>query len=154
MRKYWFLFLMSMLPISELRGSLILAAAQDVPLYLAYPLCVLGNLLPVPFILYLFEWALNFFSRRRFIGPLLQTFWARAERKAETIGKYKLLGVYLFVAIPLPLTGAWTGSLVAMVLKVKRHQALMAIFAGILTAGAIMSILFYLLPDVFNALFH
>ena len=153
MLKYLILFGMSMVPILELRGSLIYAAASGIPFLHALPIAVVGNMLPVPFILFLFELALKFFSRRRWIGPVLQKFWKKAEEKAATIGKYELLGVYLFVAIPIPGTGAWMGSLVATVLKLKRHQAMLAILAGVVTAGLIVSALFYLLPDVFTALF-
>lgn len=153
MLKYLILFGMSMVPILELRGSLIFAAASRIPFYAALPLAVLGNMLPVPFILFLFEKALQFFSRRRYIGPLLKRFWKKAEEKAATIGKYELLGVFLFVAIPVPGTGAWMGSLVATVLKLKRHKAMLAILAGVVTAGLIVSVLFYLLPDVFALLF-
>lgn len=153
MLKYLILFGMSMVPILELRGSLIFAAASGIPFYLALPIAVIGNMIPVPFILFLFEWALKFFSRRRWIGPLLQRFWKKAEEKAATLGKYELLGVYLFVAIPIPGTGAWMGSLVATVLKLDRRRAMLAILAGVITAGLIVSALFYLLPDVFSALF-
>ena len=153
MLKYLILFGMSMFPILELRGSLIFAAASEIPFYFALPLAVIGNMIPVPFILFLFEWALKFFSRRRWIGPLLQRFWKKAEEKAETLGKYELFGVYLFVAIPIPGTGAWMGSLVATVLKLDRRRAMLAILAGVVTAGLIVSALFYLLPDVFSALF-
>ncbi|MBP3686007.1 MAG: small multi-drug export protein [Clostridia bacterium] len=153
MLKYLILFGMSMVPILELRGSLIFAAASEIPFYLALPIAVIGNMIPVPFILFLFEWALKFFSRRRWIGPLLQRFWKKAEEKAATLGKYELLGVYLFVAIPIPGTGAWMGSLVATVLKLDRRRAMLAILAGVVTAGLIVSALFYLLPDVFSALF-
>ncbi|MBQ2252442.1 MAG: small multi-drug export protein [Clostridia bacterium] len=153
MLKYLILFGMSMFPILELRGSLIFAAASGIPFYFALPLAVIGNMIPVPFILFLFEWALKFFSRRRWIGPLLQRFWKKAEEKAETLGKYELFGVYLFVAIPIPGTGAWMGSLVATVLKLDRRRAMLAILAGVVTAGLIVSALFYLLPDVFSALF-
>ena len=153
MLKYLILFGMSMVPILELRGSLIFAAASGIPFYFALPIAVIGNMIPVPFILFLFEWALKFFSRRRWIGPLLQRFWKKAEEKAATLGKYELLGVYLFVAIPIPGTGAWMGSLVATVLKLDRRRAMLAILAGVITAGLIVSALFYLLPDVFSALF-
>lgn len=153
MLKYLILFGMSMVPILELRGSLIFAAASGIPFYFALPIAVIGNMIPVPFILFLFEWALKFFSRRRWIGPLLQRFWKKAEEKAATLGTYELLGVYLFVAIPIPGTGAWMGSLVATVLKLDRRRAMLAILAGVITAGLIVSALFYLLPDVFSALF-
>ena len=152
MLKYFILLGMSMLPVLELRGSLIYAAASGIDFIPALPIAIVGNMLPVPFILFLFEWALKFFSRRRWIGPVLQRFWKKAEEKAATIGKYELFAVFLFVAIPIPGTGAWMGSLIATVLKLKRHQAMLVILAGVVTAGLIVSALFYLLPDVFHAL--
>lgn len=152
MLNYLILFGMSMLPIVELRGSLIFASAAGIPLLHAFPLAILGNLIPVPFILFLFEIVLKFFSRRRFIGPLLQRFWKKAEEKGATLGKYELLGVFLFVAIPIPGTGAWMGSLIATVLRLHRGRAMLAVLAGVLTAGVIMSCLAYLLPEVFTAL--
>ena len=151
---YLILLGISMLPILELRGSLIYAAASAIPFYHALPIAILGNMIPVPFILFLFEKIMNFFSRRRFIGPLLQRFWNKAEEKAKKIGKYELLGVFLFVAIPFPGTGAWTGALVATVLHLDRRRAIAAILAGVFTAGLIVSALCYLLPDVFHTLFY
>lgn len=154
MLKYLILFGMSMVPILELRGSLIYAAANGIEFLHALPIAILGNMVPVPFILFLFEWALKFFARVRFIGPLLQKFWKKAEAKAAKIGNYELLGVFLFVAIPIPGTGAWMGSLVATVLKLDRRRAMVAILLGVVTAGLIVSALAYLLPDVFHALFY
>ena len=140
MLKYLILFGMSMVPILELRGSLIFAAASGIPFYLALPIAVIGNMIPVPFILFLFEWALKFFSRRRWIGPILQRFWARAEAKAEKIGKAEFWGVFLFVAIPLPGTGAWTGALVAALLDIRMRRALPPILLGVLIAAVIVSL--------------
>ena len=152
MLNYLILFGMSMLPIVELRGSLIFASAAGIPLVHALPLAILGNMIPVPFILFLFEIILKFFSRRRFIGPLLQRFWKKAEEKGATLGKYELLGVFLFVAVPIPGTGAWMGSLIATVLRLNRWRAMLAVLVGVVTAGIIMSVLAYLLPEVFTAL--
>ena len=156
LKRYLAVFFLSMVPVLELRGALILAATDRffIPFELALPIAVIGNLIPVPFILFLFEKLLRFFSRRRWIGPILQRFWARAEAKAEKIGKAEFWGVFLFVAIPLPGTGAWTGALVASVLKMKRVKALLAISIGVVCAGLIVGALAYLLPDVFHVLFY
>ncbi len=153
MTDYLVLFGMSLLPIVELRGALIYAAAVGIDPMVALPIAVLGNMIPVPFILFLFEKIMEFFSERRFIGPLLRRFWRRAEAKAATIGKYELFGLFCFVAIPIPGTGAWMGTLIATVLKLDRKKAILAILAGVVTAGGIITLLFYFLPEVFTALF-
>lgn len=147
------IFFIAMLPIVELRGAIPYASIMDVDLLPALAVAVLGNMFPVPFILLLFRYMLKWFSHLPVIGPMLTKVLERAEKKAESIGKYELLGVYIFVAIPLPGTGAWTGSLVANVLKLPVKKAMIAILLGVLTSGLIMSVLSYLLPDLFVALF-
>ncbi len=142
-----------MLPIVELRGSIIYARAAGVDFLPALIVAVIGNMIPVPLILLLFRTMLKWFSNFPLIGPFLTKVLERAERKAETIGKYELLGIYLFVAVPLPGTGAWTGALVANVLKLPLRKAVPAILAGVLTSGCIMGCLAYLLPDLFAMLF-
>lgn len=153
MGKYLMIFFIAMLPIVELRGAIPYASIMDVDLLPALAVAVLGNMFPVPFILLLFRYMLKWFSHLPVIGPMLTKMLERAEKKAESIGKYELLGVYIFVAIPLPGTGAWTGSLVANVLKLPVRKALPAILLGVLTSGLIMTVLSYLLPDLFVALF-
>ena len=153
MAKYLMIFFIAMLPIVELRGAIPYASIMDVEFLHALAVAVLGNMFPVPFILLLFKYMLKWFSNFPVIGPMLTKVLARAEKKAESIGKYELLGVYIFVAIPLPGTGAWTGSLVANVLKLPVRKAMIAILLGVLTSGLIMSVLSYLLPDLFVALF-
>ena len=153
MGKYLMIFFIAMLPIVELRGAIPYASIMDVDLLPALAVAVLGNMFPVPFILLLFRYMLKWFSHLPVIGPMLTKVLERAEKKAESIGKYELLGVYIFVAIPLPGTGAWTGSLVANVLKLPVKKAMIAILLGVLTSGLIMSVLSYLLPDLFVALF-
>ena len=153
MGKYLMIFFIAMLPIVELRGAIPYASIMDVEFLPALAVAVLGNMFPVPFILLLFKYMLKWFSNFPVIGPMLTKVLARAEKKAESVGKYELLGVYIFVAIPLPGTGAWTGSLVANVLKLPVRKAMIAILLGVLTSGLIMSVLSYLLPDLFVALF-
>lgn len=153
MMKYLIVFGVSMLPILELRGSLIYAAVEGIELWQAFPIAIVGNLIPVPFILFLFRWALGFFSRVKFIGAVLQRFWDKAQEKAKKIEKSALVGVFLFVAVPIPGTGAWMGSLIATVLGLDRKKAMLVVLAGVLCAGAIMSLICYLLPDLFHSFF-
>jgi len=141
-----------MLPIVELRGSIVYASANDINYIIALIIAVLGNMLPVPFILLLFNFMYNLLCNIRFIGPILKKVSIRAEEKSKKIGKYEFIGLYLFVAIPLPGTGAWTGALVATVLKLDFFKSLFSILLGVITSGFIMGILAYLLPDVFNFL--
>lgn len=138
MNPYLWLFGMSMLPISELRGAIIYAAAQDLPFLQSYCLAVIGNLLPVPFLILFSKALLNWLSHQRMVGSFFSRYLEKANRKALSIGKYELLGLWLFVAIPLPMTGAWTGSVVAAILQLRLRPAVFIIFLGILTSGLVM----------------
>jgi uncharacterized membrane protein len=134
--------LLSMLPISELRGALPVAILSfDMPWYQAYPLCVAGNLLPVPLLLLFFGSVARLISKipagKRFIDWLL----TRTAKRTGNIEKYKFAGLMLFVAIPLPITGAWTASLAAYILGVPFWRAFLSIALGVLCAGVIVTIL-------------
>jgi uncharacterized membrane protein len=137
------IFVLSMLPISELRGSMIYAASVDMPLRVALPLSIIGNLIPVLPILLLLgpisEWGSRFPLGKRFFDWL----FARARSKSEKVKRYETFGLTLFVCIPLPVTGAWTGAAIAFVLGIKTRDAFLAITAGVLIAGAIMSVVAY-----------
>lgn len=138
---YLKIFAMSMVPVLELRGALIWAAADGLNPVLSYIVCVIGNTLPVPFLIMfvrpIFEWMKRRTSWMRNIAEKLE---AKAHDKAETIKKYEMLGLFLFVAIPLPGTGAWTGSLIAAVLGMRVKHSFPMIFLGVLTAGVIMTL--------------
>ena len=138
---YLKIFAMSMVPVLELRGALIWAAADGLNPVLSYIVCVIGNTLPVPFLIMfvrpIFEWMKRRTSWMRNIAEKLES---KAHNKAETIKKYEMLGLFLFVAIPLPGTGAWTGSLIAAVLGMRVKHSFPMIFLGVLTAGVIMTL--------------
>ena len=138
---YLKIFAMSMVPVLELRGALIWAAADGLNPVLSYIVCVIGNTLPVPFLIMfvrpIFEWMKRRTSWMRNIAEKLES---KAHDKAETIKKYEMLGLFLFVAIPLPGTGAWTGSLIAAVLGMRVKHSFPMIFLGVLTAGVIMTL--------------
>lgn len=137
-----YLLLISMLPVVELRGGIPAAALMDVPWPEAYGLCVTGNMLPVP-VLVLFGRRIFGFLRRGILKGLVCRVDQRLGRKAETVKKYRSLGLFLLVMIPLPGTGAWTGSLVAGALNMRLKSALLSIFLGVLAAGGIMTALAY-----------
>lgn len=137
--KFLFTMLVSMIPIIELRGGLPFGVALGLPYYLAFPAAVLGNLLPAPFIIVYIR---RLFTLLRKYFPKLNGLVDRMEQKAHLKGKkvlkYQTFGLWLFVAIPLPGTGAWTGSLVAAFLEMRLKRALPAVVLGVLTAGCIM----------------
>ena len=131
--------LVSMIPIIELRGGLPFGVAMGLPYYLAFPAAVVGNLIPAPFIIVYIR---RIFELMRKYLPRLNGLVDKLERKAHLKGrkvqKYQYLGLWLFVAIPLPGTGAWTGSLAAAFLGMRLKKAMPAVVLGVLTAGCIM----------------
>ena len=135
--KWFYLFCISMLHVVELRGGIPAGAAMGLPFWQVYLTCVLGNLLPVPFLILFAKKILVAFSTLPHIGGFFQKMIRRADEKAAQIGQYEKWGLFLFVAIPLPGTGAWTGSLVAAVLRMRIVQAFLIIMAGVLVSGFI-----------------
>ena len=132
------IFLISMVPILELRGGLLAAspALLNIPILRAIPICIIGNILPIPFILLLIERVLLWMEK----VPVLCRIALWLRNKAE---KYGFWGLTLFVGIPLPGTGAWTGALVASLLHMKLKTSVPAILLGIAIATVIMSLLSY-----------
>ena len=137
--KCLFTMMVSMLPIIELRGGLPFGVAMGLPYYLAFPFAVLGNLIPAPFIIVYIR---RIFKLMRKYMPKLNSLVDKLEKKAHLKGKkmqkYQYLGLWLFVAIPLPGTGAWTGCLAAAFLEMRLKKAMPAVILGVLTAGTIM----------------
>jgi uncharacterized membrane protein len=143
------------LPISELRGALPYALlVGKMPLVQAYMLSVVGNMLPIPFILYLLEPCSNFLSRWPLGDRFVQWIFARTRARSETVRKYETLGLILFVAIPLPVTGAWTGSMAAFLFGIRKVPALVAVFCGVCIAGVVVSIVTLGAREAFSGLFH
>lgn len=138
-------FIVSLFPILELRGGLLAAspAFLDVPISTAVPLCVIGNLLPIPFVLLLIERILVWMEG---FGPTKgAASWLRlkAEKNQDQIVKYGFWGLVLFIGIPLPGTGAWTGSLIAALLHMSFKKSFLACILGVLMACVIMCIVSY-----------
>ncbi len=143
-------FIISMLPILELRGGLLAAAFMGVPWQIAVPICLVGNMLPVPFIIFFIERILKFLQQHGPIKKIATWFEEKAMKKgAEMMEKYPRriqLGLFLFVAIPLPGTGAWTGALIAAFLGLPPKRSAPAICLGVLGACAIMLTITYVIP--------
>lgn len=139
------LFIISMIPFIELRGSIIFGAAMGIPWQHAFLVSFLGNILPVPFLILLARPIFTWLKTTRLFAGLTQKVEARLMKKADkvTVQKYSAVGLFLFVAIPLPGTGAWSGSLIAALLDVKMRYALPAVIAGVFTAGVIMTVASY-----------
>ncbi len=144
-------FLISMVPIIELRGAIPIAVAHELNYLVAIVVAVLGNLLPVPFIIIfikrIFAWIRRKLPKLNGIVDKLEN---RAKKKSETVQKYAFWGLFILVAIPLPGTGAWTGALVAAMLDMRMKNAFPAIALGVLGAGLIMIIVSALGFNVFT----
>ena len=145
------IFLVSLLPILELRGGLIAAALLGVDWSIAFPICVIGNLLPIPLILFFIRKIFDFIKKTNFLwlSKVVTKIDEKAQNKSKNMNTASLLGLYAFVAIPLPGTGAWTGALLANILNVKPLKAFIIILLGVISAGLIMSALTYLIPSFF-----
>lgn len=133
-------FLISMFPIVELRGAIPVALLVfDMNPWLAYVLCVLGNMLPVPFILWLTRPLFEWLRHTKLLGRFMNWVHRHAMKRADKVTKYEVLGLFLFVAIPLPGTGAWTGSLIAAFLNMNPRRSFVSVLLGVMTAGVIMT---------------
>ena len=131
-------FLVSMLPIVELRGAVPLGVFMGVNPWLLFLLAVIGNTLPIPFIILLARPIVNFFLRTKLFRPLGTWLEEKVRKNAHKVVKYEFWGLFLFVAIPLPGTGAWTGSLIAALLDMRLKNAFPSILLGVIAAGIIM----------------
>lgn len=177
--KELYVFIISVLPVVELRGAIPVGAALGLPFYLNYGLAVFGNLLPVPFILAFIPMILNFLSRFRIFRPIVEWLRKKADKNkdkidensrkistsenenginqgeepineqiGESIKQRRLsIGIFvalmLFVAVPLPGTGAWTGSLVTSLFDMPKRSSFLAIMLGVMISGVIMCLASY-----------
>lgn len=139
-------FIISMLPLLELRGGILAAALLRISLFKAMGLCLIGNILPIPFILAFITPIFTWLKGTKVFKPMVEKIEGKAMSKSDQIQKYEFWGLMLFVGIPLPGTGAWTGALIAALMGIKVKKAATAIFFGIVMAMAIMCIISYLIP--------
>lgn len=136
-------FAMAMVPVVELRGAIPLGIAAGLPPALACATAILGNLVPAPLIILLARRAADFLRETRFFGPKIDWLERRAHLKGRLVRKYRLLGLVILVGIPLPGTGAWTGSLAAALMKMDFKSAMLSVCLGTLVADVIMCVLSY-----------
>lgn len=141
--KYALIFLISLMPILELRGGLIAASLLDIAPLPAFLVCMAANILVIPFVLFLIEAVLNLLSRIKKLGELIERFKKKVLKKKKTIEKYGYLGIMLFVAVPLPGSGAWTGCFLAVLLGLDKKKSFLAALLGVFIAGIIMMIFSY-----------
>lgn len=141
----------SMVPVIELRGAIPIGVGMGLSPWTAFVLGVIGNMIPVPFILLfivsIFDWMRK---RKGFLGKVADKMVSIAEKKHDTVDKYGWIGLFILVAIPLPGTGAWTGALVAGVFRIPFWKAMAAIFLGVLAAGIIVLAVSYGAFSVFS----
>jgi len=127
-------------PLSELRGAIPVAISVfNFPWYYALLIGVIGNLLSAVFILLFLDTVSRWLSKVRFFDQLLKWLFERTRRQGKIIERYERIGLALFIAIPLPVTGAWTGSVIAVLLGLKFRYAFLSIFTGVLIAGIIVT---------------
>ena len=140
--KYVFVFFASMVPVMELRGAIPIGVGLGLPLVPTIVTCILGNLVPAPFIVIfirgIFDWMRH---RAGLLGKFVAKMEDKARSKQDLLEKYELFGLFILVAIPLPGTGAWTGSLVAAFFGIPWGKAMPPIAAGVVSAGLIIGIL-------------
>ena len=140
-------FLVSMVPVIELRGAIPIGVARGLPFWAAVLVSIIGNLVPVPFII-IFIKKIFAFMREKMpkLNGLVTRLENKANSKSETVQKYAFWGLFIFVAIPLPGTGAWTGALIAAMLEMPLKKAFPSIMLGVLSAGAIVTFITYIGP--------
>lgn len=136
-------FFMSMVPIIELRGALPSGVAMGLSPWTAFVVSVIGNMVPVPFIILFIRKILDWMKRFDSFRRIAEKLEAKALKHEDKIVKYEALGLFILVALPLPGTGAWTGSLVAAIFDLRLKSAVPVIFAGVLTAGLIVLFVTY-----------
>ncbi len=141
--KEFVIFFISMVPILELRGGLLAASLIGVPITTAVPICIVGNIIPIPFILLFIKQIFKLLKKVKIFRGIIEKLESRAMSKSDSIKKYEFWGLVLFVGIPLPGTGAWTGSLIAALLDIDFKKAILAELLGIAIATVIMSIFSY-----------
>ena len=137
------IFIISMIPILELRGGLIAASLLQGPITTAIPICIIGNIIPIPFILLFIKQVFKWLKKVKLFRGIIERLEKRAMGKSDAIKKGEFWGLALFVGIPLPGTGAWTGSLIAALLEIDIKKAVIAELVGVAIATIIMSIVSY-----------
>ncbi len=136
-------FIVSLFPVLELRGGMIAAYLLGIEFIPAFIVCYLGNMLPIPFILLFIRKIFALMKKSKALSKIVDKMESRAQKKQDTMLKYKEWGLLLFVAIPLPGTGGWTGALIAALMDLRFKKCLPIIGIGVFIAGLIMSFATY-----------
>ena len=129
-----------MVPFIELRGGIIVGLALELPWYEVFPICFAGNILPIPFVIMFGRKLLDWFGGSRLFGRFVTKYKRKLAEKSKKVKKYGPFGLALFVGIPVPGTGAWSGALLAVLLNLRLKLAVPAILAGLLLAGTIITL--------------
>lgn len=157
MMHYLLVFLISMVPLIELRGAIPYAVLWGVPLYVAFPLAIIGNMIPVPLIYFFARKILVWGSDKPVIGKFFRFCLEKGEKGGkklqEKAGRGLFVALLLFVGIPLPGTGAWTGTLAASLLDMDFKSSILASMGGVLLAGIIMGTLSVMAKGTFMVMF-
>ncbi len=131
----------AMVPVIELRGAIPIGTAMGLPYWVAFIAAVVGNMIPVPFIMLFIRQIFAWMRKSNTFGKLVDKLETRAKNKGEVVRKYEVLGLLILVAIPLPGTGAWTGALVATLMDMKIKRAFPTITLGVIIAGIITTLI-------------
>lgn len=144
LKQYLILFLVSMVPLIELRGALLMAGGMNLPMLSSYIVCIIGNMIPVPFIFFFARKVLEWGADKPVIGKFftfcLEKGHKGGQKLQEKAGRGLFVALLLFVGIPLPGTGAWTGTLAASLLDMDFKSSVLAVLGGVLLAGVIMAL--------------
>lgn len=141
--KYITVFVISLMPILELRGGLIAASLLKIPPILAYIISIIGNLIPIPLILWFLDSVFAFMKKHKILVKFIDFCERKGNEKKGQIEKLGFWGLVLFVGVPLPGTGAWTGCLIATLLRMDKKKAFLAAILGVIMASIIMMIVSY-----------
>ena len=141
--EYVHTLIIAMTPVLELRGAIPYGLACGLPFWPVFAVSLVGNVIPIPFLILFIRPVFAFLRKSRGLGPLIERLERRAHLKGQKVNRYKAFGLFILVAIPLPGTGAWTGALVAAFLDIRMRNALLAIALGVLAAGIIVALVSY-----------
>lgn len=139
---YLEVFVLALSPIAELRGAIPLGIVRyDMPWFYVFPIAIIGNTIPVPLLFLLLEPLRKLSNKMGIVGIWVEKFLKRTQRRADSINRYGKIGLMLFVAVPLPFTGAWTGAIVAYLLGFRFRDAILPIATGVVIAGIIVTVI-------------
>lgn len=140
--KYLIVFGISMVPLIELRGAVPIGTGMGLPWLSTLVVSIIGNCIPVPFILFFVKAILKWMRgcSIKLFSKISNWLYSKAEKNRDKVEKYAIFGLYVFVALPLPGTGAWTGALVASVFDMSKTKSIISICTGVVTAGIIMTV--------------